>query len=248
MDSNSVIVIKEATNMITTFWPEIIDGLVIGGFILLAAYLTYKFGLQTYFKKGEHEQILKRYLEEGFDRALASVEYALGVFNDNCRTALEIMREIEVDETVDHSVIFRRYEQRYFDITPFLKVSRLIGDNIFWKSTQLLFGFVDGKHAFFEKNFQSAVKQVLDGKIEMSTDYLLGETRKEITKFCQEAKKYYYILTELQTIASVLEQETALRWADLDKFQNRPKVKESVKRLKNKFRTELKKFEEKQKQ
>lgn len=235
MDSNSIIVVREATNMITTLGAEIIGGLVTGGFILLTAYLTYKFGLQTYFKKREHEQILRRYLEEGFDRASASVEHALGVFNDNYRTALEIVREIKVDETVDHSVIFKRYEQRYFDAAPFLKVGRLIGDNIFWKSTQLLFAFVDGKHIFFEKDFRSAVEQVLDGKIEISTDDLLDETRKKLLEFCQEAKKYYYILAELQTIASVLEQETALSWADLSQFEGQPEIKESVKRMKLKF-------------
>jgi len=51
MDSNSVIVIKEASNVITTFGPVIIGGFITGCFILLTAYLAHKFGLQAYFAK-----------------------------------------------------------------------------------------------------------------------------------------------------------------------------------------------------
>ena len=83
MDSNSVIVVRESADMVTTILTQGIGALLTGTFVLLAAYIAYKSGLKAYFRKREHEQIIKRYLDEGIDRVLAGVNQALRVFVDN---------------------------------------------------------------------------------------------------------------------------------------------------------------------
>jgi len=234
--------------MAATFSAALIGSLLTGVFILLGAYIAYKGGLQTYFKKREHEQIIKRYLEEGLDRASACFDHATGVFTDNYRTALHIVREIKVDEKVNlSSVNFRTSEQRYFDVTPWFKISHLVGDIIFWRLFQLFFAFVDAKTLWFDVDFRSTVAQVLNGKITLPKEKLLDEIKNKLDEFYEESNKYTCILHELQIMASILEKETTITWSALSKFKNRPEIKESVEKLKQIF-DELKEKDSKDKQ
>ena len=139
MDTNSVVIVREASG----YGPMAVGAIITGVFIVAAVIIAYKYGLAAYFRRREHEQIIKRYLEEGIDRAEVSIEHAVGVFTDNNRTALSIVRALKqkeaglIVEEKDYSPAFRKYEQQYFDSIPFVKIQRLVGDTIFWKSAQL---------------------------------------------------------------------------------------------------------------
>ncbi len=242
MNDSCMLVITEAINMIATFGAAIIGGLITGGFILLAAIIAYKGGLKTYFKEREHEQIMKRYLEDGVDRVQASASHALEVFYDNYRMVLNVvrsLRNIEVGlhlEKEDYLPKFRQTEQHCFTCVPFMKVQHLVGDKIFWEFVQLLYAFVDGKSIRLEKDFRMTVENVVEGKVEdISIQDLLDKTKEEIDEQHEESKKYHWILVELQTISFILERETSITWGDLSKFKDKPEIKESVKKLKGIF-------------
>jgi len=247
MDPNSVVIVREASG----YGPVAVGALITGVFIVAAAIIAYKGGLAAYFTKREYEQIIKRYLEEGIDRAKVSIEHAVGVFTDNNRTALSVVRALKQKEAglrieeKDYSPSFRKYEQQYFDCIPFVKIQRLIGDTIFWKSAQLLYAFVDGKSNWFENDFLITVKNVIEGTIDISQEALLDMTGKTLKGFFEDSKKYLYILLELESIANILEKESNLTWSKLGEFKNRPDIKNSVQTLKDKFAEDLKRSEQK---
>ncbi len=252
MDCNSVIAINEATNMTISFWIEIICNLLtVLSAVGLTAFLAHRYGLLAYFTQRKHEQIMKRYLDEGIDRAEASIEHAVGVFTDNNRTALNIvsilkqkMAGLTVEEK-DYSPAFRKYEQQYFDSIPFVKIQRLVGDTIFWKSAQLLYAFVDAKSIWFENDFRVIVKNVIECTIDISIEQLLEKTKIILNEYFEDSKKYLYILLELESIANILEKESKLTWSKLGDFKARPDIQKSVQTLKGKFAEDLKCFEQK---
>lgn len=247
MDPNSVVIVREASG----YGPVAVGALITGTFILLAAFIGYKYGLRTYFRKREHEQIMKRYLEGGIDRAIVSIEHAVGVFTDNNRTALNVVRALKQKEAglriekKDYSPAFRKYEQQYFDCIPFVRVGRLIGDNIFWKAAQLLYAFVDGKSIWFENDFRMTVRDTVEDKIDISPEALLDATGTKLKGYFEESKKYLYIFLELESIAEIFEKEPTLTWSKLDEFKNRSDIKNSVQTLKDKFAEDLKRSEQK---
>ncbi len=243
MDANSIVVVREASG----YGPAVITAFS----ILLAALFTSLYGLRAYFKKREHEQIMKRYLEEGIDRAMVSIEHAVGVFVDNNRTVWNVVRALQqkkaglIIEKKDYSPAFRKYEQKYFYCTPFLKIQLLVGDIVFWKSTQLLYAFVDSESMLLEKDFSIAVKNVIEDKKNISLEALLETTREKQTEYHKAHEKYLHILRELDLIAAILEKESNLTWSKLDEIKNRPDVKKSVQTLKDIFSEEIKCSEQK---
>jgi hypothetical protein len=235
------------------FWENIpieIHGDVVSGvFLLITAFLAYEFGLMTYYRQRTHEQIMKRYLEEGIDRAAASIEHAVEVFTDNQRAALSAVRALKNKqsgiriEEKDYSPVFRESEQQYLDATPFLKIGHLVGDNIFWESAQLLWAFVDGKTNWFNNDFRLTVKQIVKNEEEIELQRLLEATKDLLKGFFKESKGYLLILLKLETVATIIERESDLTWSELDEFKNRPDIIECVKTLKGEFTKDLKSFE-----
>jgi len=226
----------------------IISGLFVVGSFLLGAWLAYKYGLQTYFKQQEHEQIIKRYLEKGIDRVSEGVAQALRVFIDNNLIARSILIQLQTDRKADLPVNFSRYERQYLELTAFYKIRYLVGDEIFLKAIHSLFSFVDTDSIFLNTEFRSFGAGIPKAGIDKEQRL---EHLKEIEHLLDEAfdksENYSFILSELQLIASILEKETSLGWAGLSQFKNRPDIRESVKRAKRKF-AELKKPKDEQKQ
>lgn len=248
MDSNTVILIREAINPITTFGAAIIGSILTGIFILLAAFIAYRGGLKTYFKKREHEQIIKRYLEEGIDRASGGVAQALRVLIDNIFTARGILIQLQTGTKADLPVNFDRYERQYLELTAFYKIERLVGDGIFLNATQTLFAVVDSNSFVLNTEFRSFNAGIPKAGIDREQHLEhLQEIENLLDEAFDESGNYTFILSELQLIASILEKETSLDGAGLSQFKNRPDIRESVKRAKRKF-AELKKRKGEQKQ
>lgn len=243
MDSNSVIVIKEAINMITTFGAGIISGLVTGGFILLAAYIAYKGGLQTYFMKRQHEQIMKRYLEEGVDRVSSAVAEVSRVYVDNNLKALTILNNLRIYDRVGQLDKFERFDRRHLDPGVYYKISNLIGDNIIWHFIALFLSFVDVKTNVLDIDFLTTVAGI--SKDHINRKKTVEKIEKILGKDVETFGKFELLLDELQKIASILERATTLTWADLSEFKNRIEIKESVKRIKQRY-AEIKKIQAQQ--
>lgn len=185
----------------------------------------------------------------------------MGVFTDNNRTALSIVRALKNKqsglriEKKDYSPVFRKYEQRYFDVTPFLKIERLVGDIIFWKYVQLLYAFVDGKSNWFENDFRLTVIKVVTDEdedeknnvvrdvAETDLEAVLDATGAILKRYSEELKRYLLILRKLELVGRLIERESDLTWLKLDEFEKRSDIKDCVQALKDIFAEDLKPFE-----
>lgn len=243
MDSNNVIIIRETAE----YGPAVIGALVTGFFLLLAAYIAYKGGLETYFRKREHEQIIRRYLDEGVDRVLAGVNEASRVFLNNYLTAWLAVDKLQQNIESDFTLGFQQFQRHYLELTPHNKITRLTGDIIFWQVIQHFFGFVDAEHDFLNTAFRSNLAKIVDGQVSQGKG--LKKMKFHLDQAYQKFQTFSSLVPELQQIVSTLEKQTTLTWADLDKFKTRPEVRASVGKLKQEFAEVLsKKPKDEQKQ
>lgn len=237
MDSNSVIIIRETAE----YGPAIFGAFVTGLFLLLAAYIAYKCGLGTYFRRREHEQIIRRYLDEGIDRVLAGVNQAQRVFIDNHLKALKTLRQVEEGQKVNIPVMFETCGRHILESTPYNKINYLIGDQVFGLFIALFLGIIDGQSEVLEKEFQQLHHIITEKGTQatLSPDLTVEEVRVSLNVSYKKTEKCFLLTDELQQLASILEKQTTLSWPALSQFKNLPEVKQSVKRLK-KIYAELK--------
>jgi hypothetical protein len=230
------------------FWGLIIATLP----LILAAWLAAWFGFRKYLKQRQyelierqHELILKRYLEDGFDRISLCFDHIMGVYYDNYRAAIAVVHVIKNSDDVpreeDYTISIRKYDMQYFATTPFYKIKFLLEDTVFWDTMQFMIAFVDRKTISF-KDFNLSIRDVMSGKSGSRKDALLTGISKELQKYTTESFKYAVILEELQIIAGLLEKETGKGWKELEHFKNNPDVMASVQRLKDKFENEFAAF------
>lgn len=237
MDSNSVVFVHEKADMVTTILTQGVGALLTGVFVLLAALVAYKSGMKAYFTRREHEQIIKRYLDDGIDLVLGGVHQVLRVFIDNNLTAWTILHQIQERIETDLSVEFERFKRQHLELTPQIKITNLVGDNIFNQLIGKLFGFVDGHAVYLKTKFLPTLVKIESQKISGGVE--LKEMQNKLDVFQQQFDKYSLLVNELQQITSSLERQTTLNWSNLEQFKNRPEVRASVKKLKEKFRAEL---------
>ena len=94
---------------------------------LLTIWLGYRLGLLTYFQKKEHEQIIKRYLEQGVDLISSNIDHALGTFNENWALSLRMLKEFRSTNLANvpmrkesFNKEFLRYDSKSFSVSIIL--------------------------------------------------------------------------------------------------------------------------------
>jgi len=231
MDANSVIIVREASG----YGPVVVGALITAFSILLAAIVAYKFGLRTYFRKREHELILKRYLAEGIDLISKRVTDAEQAFFYNYNKAYEIVEQLSDFKKIDTTGKFLTI-QAYLGLMPLHKLRYLLGDDILATSIQELLVFVNSKGAYLNEYFyQQALKiertlqdhQNLETLERLTVD-LTMVLKRQIDEAYAIWVKYTFVQTKLHHIASILEKETTLTWADLSNFRDRKEIKQIV--------------------
>jgi hypothetical protein len=243
MDSNTVNIITELGAALISGFFTLIGGILAGGFVLLAAWVTYKYGLQTYFKKREHEQIMKRYLEKGVDRASEAVAEVLRVLLNNELKATTILNELRKYGVVNQPVEFERFNREHLGPESYYKIWELIGDNIIRDYITSLLGFVEATTYYLDIDFRKAIASVPQDRI--NKENKLNIIKGLIEEKFKVESEFELLFFELQRIASILERETTLTWADLSKFKNRIEIQKSVERMKQKY-AEIKKIQTQQ--
>ncbi len=205
-----------------------------------AAFLTYSFGLQTYFRKREHEQIMKRYLDNGLDIVFGGVQHACRVFSNNFFGAKAAIRQLEEDavksekdEEVTPIVEFERFEQRYLELTTYHKLTELTGKNIFEIAIHCLFRMVDDHSVFLAREVQPF-------RAKKATDVLpffakLNWIDSQNEDYNQKVKKYFCLCDELHIVVSSFEKQKMLSWDNVAEFRDRPEIKASAQRLRKKI-------------
>ncbi|MBW2004798.1 MAG: hypothetical protein JRI72_09330 [Deltaproteobacteria bacterium] len=121
--------------------------------------------------------------------------------------------------------------KKIFLISPFYKIKSLVGEDIFWESTQLLFAFVGTTYDFFENDLKFAIQTFYENDIPTAPAEKIYESYlEEIRNLHEKSNKYYKIIMELQNLAMLLETKP-LNFKDISSFKDKREVKEIVKRL-----------------
>ncbi len=177
---------------------------------------------------------------------MASIEHALGVFRENAAHSLRILKIFREKQAAkmkmaseDYSPSrFLRYNQNFFYTAPFYKLQSLVGKegSIFYVQTQDLFAFVEKTTNFSEYDLCTAIKEFVEGdKITADAVALYEGYMKLIEGYFKESEKYYALVGELQRIGYLME-TNFIQYKDLENFQHRKEVQESLKRIKDHFK------------
>jgi len=216
---------------------EVHGALISGCFLFVTAILAYKYGLQTYFRQREHEQIQARYLEGGIDLTLSRAYNVSSMFLENYFTILRTLSALNSSENGNLSYEIKK-EILFTDFNPLYKVSCLFGDSIVQLCLIDLYSFVRGKSNFYDNGFRELIKKAKEIPQEMENGKARAERinhlEEEIKEDFEKFRRYSFLVDDLQKVASMFEKETNLTWIKVDKFKNRDDINQIVATMKKK--------------
>ncbi len=209
--------------------------------VVIAAILGY----HKYLRQREHEQITKRYLENGVDSLMANIEHGLGVFKKNYIHALSSLKLFKETQTLEipldpktYSKEFKEYCPEAFYTAPLYRLQRLIGKEnveVFNEAIQEFFSFLDKTTMFFEGDLCTAIKVSVGGNKKIATAQEIFDCYVVKTKeLSDESMKYYTIISALQGITWILE-TSAFSFKKMKGFKDKPEIKDCVEKLKQAF-------------
>lgn len=213
---------------------------------LAGAYFVYRLGLRSYAKQKEYELLIERYLNNGVDPVVATVDHALNMFKQNYAQALRLLNKFKDTQSAalpldekEYKFEFLKYNPESLSVAPFYKVQSITGDDIFWESFQLLIAFVDRSYHFFQNQFRQAIEYYLEtDKITKSLDDMCNDFYNDVWRHYKESERYHKILMELQNISLFLETKK-LSFKELVELRSRPAMKDYVRRLRAEFADDL---------
>ncbi len=196
------------------------------------AYFVYRLGLLAYRKQKEHELVRARYLDAGFDRVAANIEYALAVLRQNQTHALQVLkvfRDVGPDEAASlcKPDSFTRLENNRMEIGAAHRLRALLGTPVFWDLLQSLFADVQGGSSFYQN--AGAIVRIAQSDPTKFADRaaLVGDFLAESKDWSKKANRYYLALAALHTLARVFERGR-FTLVDLDGFKEKTEVKDLV--------------------
>ena len=207
---------------------------------LLTIWLGYRLGLLTYFQKKEHEQIIKRYLEQGVDLISSNIDHALVTFSENWALSLRMLKEFRETNLANvpmreesFNKEFLQYDSKSFSVSPYYKIKSLVGEDVFWESAQSVFSFVGNAYSFFENDLKFTIQAFYNPDVETAPyDKIFDTYSKKVHDLMEESYKFYKIVMELQNLAVALETKS-LSFKDLVAFKDKPLSKIIVNRLRS---------------
>lgn len=212
--------------------------------VLIPAGVAYWFGRRQYLLKRDHDQITRRYLENGIDVIIENIEHVLGVFRENYACSLRILKTFRgkfvagiILSPDDYSPNrFLRYKQEFFYSAPFYKLRQLCGPeaSVFHDETQRLFAFVESATNFFEYDLCVALKERAENRITVEAEVLVADYMAKVREYDQKSQRFYGLINELQKIAFILE-SNPIRYHDLKTFREKEDVRSSLEIVRNIF-------------
>jgi hypothetical protein len=183
--------------------------------VLLGAYLVYWFGLRAYFAQKEYENVRDRYLAQGFDVAIANVEYALGVHRANWMLMLrhlKLCRDTDGPYHSDELVSgFVELDHQKFQVTPVHRIGRLLEADDLWGFYQLVFAFVGTKNDFIRADFGATLRMMDTAPQMYEKSEFVQKADALAQEMNEEAKQFYLFLHELHSLAHIFERERYTR-------------------------------------
>jgi hypothetical protein len=200
--------------------------------VLIGVPLAYIFGRHAYVRQREHELVRQRYLDGGIDRIRAYLEQAAEAFDRNVSSALETI------DAFDKGVHpFPRAELKRMDIDPATQIAvhrahELLGDDVLSSWVALM---------TFEAREVAAPFDTLSSRQPedpRSTNGSLARARhRQFLKHHKDcparAKALVELTAHLEGLGYLIDRNTNLDWAGVDRFPDSPDVKVVVSGLRN---------------
>lgn len=233
--------------MIIEFLDSLKPGLISLLTALVIVWLGYRLGILAYFKRKEHDEIIKRYLESSIDLIASNVDETLSIFRDNWAHSLRLLKEFRETSKMKLPMRKESYKERFsnykpssFSIAPFYRINLILDDKIIWESCQDLYAFVDNTYNFFENDLRLAIEAHQSDNVEIDDiDRFCDEYGKIIIDYNEKSKRYYIIIEVLRRISFYFE-TNSIGYMQLKKLKNSVKIKDSLKILKDIFDEYLK--------
>ena len=113
-------------------------------------------GINFYYRRKEFEIVRQRYLMDCIDILCSNTDYCLGVFRNNWAESMQLLKQFRDSGNsmtkADCSIEFVSFDYSHFVISPFYRLKKLIGNNIFWEISQSLYAFIDITNAFINRD------------------------------------------------------------------------------------------------
>lgn len=171
-----------------------------------------------YLRQKEHELVRRRYLDEGIDLLIRSVEAALSVFHYNYMyTFLTVESQASSKSSINRQLL--PLKPQSILSTPVLRVKSLIKEDLVGAILIEVYWFVQNANIVFDKLLVSQSKgNSIASNIGVSNDFVL-KSLMTTAEGCGD------LLQDLQGISDLLEKER-FSFRSINKFHNRTDVTE----------------------
>jgi len=221
---------------------------------LLCVLVASLFTIRSYFRQKEHEQVRKRFLDDGLDIIIQQTESCLHLFQTQytrCFLILKTFRDFGKDTPAKaYQEPFTQPHPDAIASTRHYLLQRLIHDKIFYKGSQLLMVFLLNAINTFENDLCSAVNLYIHGskelKVPSDRTEIVAAYQSKLEELDKDVKKFWNMLGLLKSLASVLDQRE-FTFHSIQHFHKLKAVKEIVEKAKTQFKEELTRLEQEKK-
>jgi len=192
----------------TNYISDIISGIS----TILAVIIAAWFGLWIYYRQKEFELVKQRYLDEGFDKLVASAEHFLNIYYHNWARCLEILKSFkDLGIQYDPKELekgFWEIEQPRFPFVTHQKVGNITKSKIIWEVYQLVISFAQKGSSIAKNEIPEAIRMTIKGgKSNAEVKRLFEEALDQLQKLDEEAREYHHFLSCLIRIVAYLERQ-----------------------------------------
>ncbi len=203
---------------------------------LLAAGLAAWFAIQTYYRQREYELILSRYLEGSLDLLAAELGNVSEIFSHNWARCLAIIKSYrDLEDGYDLNELnkgFMELQSSKHNTVAHQRLYFLTGTHDYWKFYQHALAYFTSANSVLEHEIPETIRvKLTTNKFKYPHSQFCEESFKHAKEQDDESHKYLCLIDEFVFLSKALESER-YRFKTIEKFRNKPKVVESIKRIK----------------
>lgn len=188
---------------------------------IAAAVLAY----WRYRKEKEYDLVRKRYLEDGLDLLIQSIESTMGVYHQNRTWAYHCLETSSEDQVIDiyEQVALLPLDPSILSTTPIYRVNILINDKeVLFKTLPRFYVFL--RNAYISCQSALELGRSLRDETGSKVDRSRITQREELSQIHEQFTQYHRFLFQLQELAKILEKEK-FTFRKIGRFYKRPRVR-----------------------